>query len=85
MTDDYAQLQSRHRRRWAGRADRSRCAWRRGSTAMWWCSSGKPQTGGIPRHSDHLGYGIRDLRRFVSGPSYARQLTERAPSARARP
>ena len=26
------------------------------------------QTGGIPRHSDHLGYGVRDLRRFLSGP-----------------
>lgn len=35
-------------------------------------------TGGIPRHSDHLGYGIRDLRRFISGPAYARRLTQRA-------
>jgi len=25
--------------------------------------------GGIPRHSDHLGYGIRDLRTFISGPA----------------
>ena len=38
-------------------------------------------TGGIPRHSDHLGYGVRDLRRFVSGPAYARRLTERARDA----
>jgi thioredoxin reductase len=38
-------------------------------------------TGGIPRHSDHLGYGIRDLRRFLSGPAYARRLTERARDA----
>lgn len=30
--------------------------------------------GGIPRHSDHVGYGIRDLRRFISGPAYARRL-----------
>jgi thioredoxin reductase len=30
--------------------------------------------GGIPRHSDHLGYGIRDLHRFISGPAYARHL-----------
>ncbi|TPG34883.1 NAD(P)/FAD-dependent oxidoreductase [Mycolicibacterium hodleri] len=39
------------------------------------------ETGGIPRHSDHLGYGIRDLRRFVSGPSYARRLTDTATEA----
>jgi thioredoxin reductase len=38
-------------------------------------------TGGIPRHSDHLGYGVRDLRRFVSGPAYARRLTETARDA----
>ena len=41
-------------------------------------------TGGIPRHSDHLGYGVRDLRRFVSGPAYARRLTETARDAGAR-
>ena len=39
------------------------------------------QTGGIPRHSDHLGYGLRDLRRFISGPSYARHLTAMAADA----
>jgi thioredoxin reductase len=33
------------------------------------------ETGGIPRHSDHPGYGMRDLRRFISGPAYARRLT----------
>lgn len=37
--------------------------------------------GGIPRHSDHPGYGLRDLRRFVSGPEYARRLVENAVSA----
>ena len=37
--------------------------------------------GGIPRHSDHPGYGMRDLHRFVSGPAYARTLVERAVSA----
>ncbi|MEV4516745.1 FAD-dependent oxidoreductase [Dactylosporangium sp. NPDC049525] len=42
------------------------------------------ETGGIPRHSDHLGYGIRDLRRFVSGPDYARRLTAAARAAGAR-
>jgi cation diffusion facilitator CzcD-associated flavoprotein CzcO len=25
--------------------------------------------GGIPRHSDHAGYGIRDLRRFICAPT----------------
>ncbi|MET7397076.1 FAD-dependent oxidoreductase [Dactylosporangium sp. NPDC005572] len=38
-------------------------------------------TGGIPRHSDHLGYGMRDLHRFVSGPEYGRRLTARAAAA----
>lgn len=42
------------------------------------------ETGGIPRHSDHLGYGIRDLKRFISGPAYARRLTETAKDAGAR-
>ena len=36
------------------------------------------ETGGIPRHSDHLGYGIRDLKRFISGPAYAKRLTATA-------
>lgn len=39
------------------------------------------QAGGIPRHSDHLGYGIRDLHTCVSGPEYARRLRERALAA----
>jgi glycerol-3-phosphate dehydrogenase len=34
--------------------------------------------GGIPRHSDHIGYGIRNLRRVMSGPAYARRLTDDA-------
>ncbi|WP_319453894.1 MULTISPECIES: NAD(P)/FAD-dependent oxidoreductase [unclassified Mycobacterium] len=37
--------------------------------------------GGIPRHSDHLGYGMRDMRTFISGPNYARRLVDRAVSA----
>ena len=37
--------------------------------------------GGIPRHSDHLGYGVRDLRRVTSGPAYARMLVDAAQSA----
>lgn len=39
------------------------------------------EMGGIPRHSDHLGYGIRDLRRFISGPEYARRLVAAARDA----
>jgi thioredoxin reductase len=37
--------------------------------------------GGIPRHSDHTGYGLRDLRTVMSGPAYARRLVERAQDA----
>ncbi|MFI6453579.1 NAD(P)/FAD-dependent oxidoreductase [Streptosporangium amethystogenes] len=40
--------------------------------------------GGIPRHSDHTGYGLRDLRRVMSGPGYARLLHRRAERAGAR-
>lgn len=39
------------------------------------------QAGGIPRHSDHPGYGIRDLRTFISGPAYARRLVSNATKA----
>ena len=39
------------------------------------------QAGGIPRHSDHLGYGLRDLRTLLSGPAYARRLAELADAA----
>jgi NADPH-dependent 2,4-dienoyl-CoA reductase/sulfur reductase-like enzyme len=35
----------------------------------------EPEAGGIPRHSDHTGYGVRDLRRVMTGPAYARRLT----------
>lgn len=42
------------------------------------------RAGGIPRHSDHPGYGIRDMRTFVSGPRYARILVERAERTGAR-
>lgn len=36
------------------------------------------QPGGIPRHADHQGFGLRDLRRVLPGPEYARHLAERA-------
>jgi thioredoxin reductase len=39
------------------------------------------ETGGIPRHSDHPGYGLRDLRRVLSGPAYAQRLTAAAREA----
>ncbi|HTJ38729.1 MAG TPA: FAD-dependent oxidoreductase [Dactylosporangium sp.] len=39
------------------------------------------EAGGIPRHSDHTGYGVRDLRRVLTGPKYARLLRERAEAA----
>jgi thioredoxin reductase len=39
------------------------------------------QAGGIPRHSNHLGYGLRDLKRLLGGPAYARRLVDRAASA----
>ena len=37
--------------------------------------------GGIPRHSDHLGYGVRDLRTMLTGPAYARRLAGLAEAA----
>ncbi|MEW2486328.1 NAD(P)/FAD-dependent oxidoreductase [Streptomyces sp. NPDC048411] len=37
--------------------------------------------GGIPRHSDHTGYGLRDLHRVMSGPAYARHLVQQATQA----
>jgi thioredoxin reductase len=40
--------------------------------------------GGIPRHSDHPGYGMRDMKTFISGPSYARRLVEGAVAAGAK-
>ncbi|MGE5748265.1 MAG: NAD(P)/FAD-dependent oxidoreductase [Solirubrobacterales bacterium] len=39
------------------------------------------EAGGIPRHSDHSGFGLRDLRTVLSGPRYAeryRQLADEA-------
>jgi thioredoxin reductase len=36
------------------------------------------EAGGIPRHSDHTGFGLRDLRTVLSGPRYAERYRERA-------
>ena len=35
------------------------------------------EAGGVPRHSWHTGYGLRDLRRVMTGPAYARALLRR--------
>src|SRR5437660_8777606 len=36
------------------------------------------QAGGIPRHCDHIGFGVRDLRRFMGGPAYAARYVRMA-------
>ncbi len=36
------------------------------------------EAGGIPRHSDHTGFGLRDLRTVVTGPRYAERYRELA-------
>jgi thioredoxin reductase len=39
------------------------------------------EAGGIPRLCEHTGFGLRDLRRVLSGPTYARRWVQRAVSA----
>jgi NADPH-dependent 2,4-dienoyl-CoA reductase/sulfur reductase-like enzyme len=39
------------------------------------------EAGGIPRHSDHTGFGLRDLRKVLSGPRYAAQYRDLAEAA----
>jgi thioredoxin reductase len=39
------------------------------------------EAGGIPRHAHHQGFGLRDLRRPLSGPAYARRYAELARAA----
>ena len=41
----------------------------------------EPELGGIPRHTDHLGYGMREFRRILRGPAYARACVARAARA----
>jgi thioredoxin reductase len=36
------------------------------------------EAGGIPRHARHQGFGLRDLRRSLTGPAYARRYAELA-------
>jgi thioredoxin reductase len=42
------------------------------------------RAGGIPRHSGHQGFGLRDLHRVMSGPRYAQHYVELARRAGAR-
>jgi thioredoxin reductase len=44
----------------------------------------EPEAGGIPRHAHHQGFGLRDLRRAMAGPRYARRYAELAARAGAR-
>ena len=37
--------------------------------------------GGIPRHTDHVGYGVREFHRILRGPAYARAWVARAERA----
>jgi thioredoxin reductase len=39
------------------------------------------EAGGIPRHSEHTGFGARDLRRVLTGPAYARRYAAAAAAA----
>jgi thioredoxin reductase len=39
------------------------------------------EPGGIPRHSEHVGYGLRDLHRMTSGPRYAARYAQMATDA----
>ena len=39
------------------------------------------EAGGVPRHSTHAGFGLRDLHRLLTGPGYARRLVEMADRA----
>jgi thioredoxin reductase len=39
------------------------------------------EPGGIPRHANHTGFGVLDLRRVMSGPRYARRYADLAERA----
>ena len=39
------------------------------------------EAGGVPRHSAHTGYGLRDLHRVMTGPGYARRYARAAARA----
>jgi thioredoxin reductase len=56
-------------------------ALRRGGAGRVLVVDREEQVGGVPRHTDHLGFGLRDLRRVLTGPAYARAWAERAAAA----
>lgn len=39
------------------------------------------RAGGVPRHCDHTGFGVRDLRRVMRGPAYAEAWRSRSVAA----
>jgi thioredoxin reductase len=39
------------------------------------------EAGGIPRHSNHIGFGLRDMHRFLTGPAYAARYVRLAEQA----
>ncbi len=39
------------------------------------------QAGGVPRHCNHTGFGLRDVRRVLTGPDYARRNVQLAEAA----
>ncbi len=39
------------------------------------------ELGGVPRHTDHTGFGLRDLHRVMTGPRYTRRYVEMAERA----
>jgi thioredoxin reductase len=41
----------------------------------------EPEAGGVPRHCDHLGFGLGDLRRVLGGPAYAHRYASTATRA----
>ena len=38
----------------------------------------EPDAGGVPRHCAHTGFGLRDLRRVLTGPAYASRYADAA-------
>jgi thioredoxin reductase len=53
-------------------------ALRRGGAGRVLVADREEQVGGVPRHTDHLGFGVRDLHRLLDGPGYARAWAARA-------
>jgi thioredoxin reductase len=54
---------------------------RRGGIADVLVLDREQRAGGVPRHCAHQGFGVRDLHRVLSGPSYARRYVDLAKRA----